>query len=510
MTLRSSDSSDSSPAAPARRGAALAAVCLAALVLPLNFSGGAVATPAIGAALGGSALALAWITNAFMLSFGSLLLAAGALADRHGRKRVFLGGLGLFAAASLGVGLAGSVVAIDLLRALQGVGAAAALAGGTAALAQLYDGAARARAFSLLGTTFGTGLAFGPLAAGVLIERVGWRAIFFGLAALAALAWTVGARCLRESRDPAPGPADRAGALCFSAALAAFTAGLIQGPHSGWHSVPTLALLGAAAALLLGFVRIERRCHRPMLDLSLFRYRRFVGVQLLPVATCYSYVVLLVLLPLRLIGVDGQRASDAGLTLLALSAPMLVVPRVAAALAQRIAPRLLSAAGLALAAVGLYWLSARPPAQALPALLLIGAGTALPWGLMDALSVSVVPKERAGMAAGIFGTLRVAGEGIALASVAALLAGLIQWQLAATAPAATSAALAETAQRLAAGDLAQAAHAGSAASMAQLRQAYVDGFAVLARTLAAITAMSAVAIYLLLGRTTRHSVEVRA
>ncbi|MCW0451538.1 MFS transporter [Xanthomonas sacchari] len=487
-----------------RRGAALAAVCLAALALPLNFSGGAVATPAIGAALGGSALALAWITNAFMLSFGSLLLAAGALADRHGRRRVFLGGLALFASASLGVAVAGSVAAIDLWRALQGVGAAAALAAGTAALAQLYTGAARTRAFSLLGTTFGTGLAFGPLAAGALSERLGWRAIFFGVAAVAALACALAARWLPASRDPAAGPPDRAGALCFSAALALFTAGLIQGPHSGWGSAATLALLGAAALLLLAFVCIERRRSHPLLDLSLFRYRRFVGVQLLPVATCTSYVV--VLLPLRMIGVDGTPAASAGLTLLALSAPMLLVPSLAAVLAQRIAPAWLSAAGLAAAAAGLCWLGARPPAQALPALLLIGAGTALPWGLMDALSVSVVPIERAGMAAGLFGTLRVAGEGIALASVAALLAALVQARLAAVAPLLPHATLANTAQRLVAGDL-SASMAEGALSATQLRLAYAAAFGTLTRVLAAITALAAIAICLLLGRTPQDAVD---
>ena len=119
------------PAGPARRRLAiLAAVCLAALALPLSFSGGAVATPAIGRDLGGSAVALRWITNAFMLTFGSLLMAAGTLADRYGRKRLFALGTAGFALSSLALGLAPSLWAVDLLRAAQGVAAAAALAGG--------------------------------------------------------------------------------------------------------------------------------------------------------------------------------------------------------------------------------------------------------------------------------------------------------------------------------------------------------------------------------------------
>ncbi len=147
----------------------LAAVCLAALVLPLSFSGGAVATPAIGADLGGGPAALNWITNGFMLTFGSSLMAAGALADQFGRKRLFMTGIIAFAVLSLALGFAPSILVVDLLRAGQGFAAAAALAGGTAALAQEFDGPARTRAFSLLSTTFGIGLAFGPLLAGVLI-----------------------------------------------------------------------------------------------------------------------------------------------------------------------------------------------------------------------------------------------------------------------------------------------------------------------------------------------------
>jgi len=149
----------------------LLAVCLAALVLPLSFSGGAVATPAIGRDLGGDATSLTWITNAFMLSFGSLLMAAGALADQFGRKRLFIFGLAGFIATSLAMSLAPSVLVLDLLRALQGIAAAASLSSGSAALAQEFDGHARIRAFSMLGTSFGIGLAFGPLLAGALITH---------------------------------------------------------------------------------------------------------------------------------------------------------------------------------------------------------------------------------------------------------------------------------------------------------------------------------------------------
>ncbi|RUQ46516.1 MFS transporter, partial [Corynebacterium pseudodiphtheriticum] len=144
------------PSTAAQGGyAILIAICLAALVLPMSFTGGAVATPSIGIAFAAHPTQMAWITNAFMLSFGSLLMAAGTLADLYGRKRLFLWGMALFATTSLLLAVAPDIFWLDVLRGVQGVAAAIALASGSAALAQEFDGHARTRAFSLLGTTFG-------------------------------------------------------------------------------------------------------------------------------------------------------------------------------------------------------------------------------------------------------------------------------------------------------------------------------------------------------------------
>ena len=168
--------------------------------MPLSFAGGALATPAIGRDLGGGPQALAWITNAFMLSFGSLLMAAGALADACGRKRVFLGGVGLFVLMSLALGLAPDTIWLDALRAVQGAAAAAALAGGSAALDQAYPDQGRTRAFSLLGTSFGVGLAAGPVLAGALLDTLGWRAVFLSSALVGAVAGDRRAHAARIAR----------------------------------------------------------------------------------------------------------------------------------------------------------------------------------------------------------------------------------------------------------------------------------------------------------------------
>lgn len=241
-----------------------------------------------------------------------------------------------------------------------------------------------------------------------------------------------------------------------------------------------------------------------MLDLSLFRYPRFVGVQVLPMGTCYGYIVLVVLLPLRLIGVEGFNEMSAGLLMLALSSPMLVVPLLAAKLTHWVSAGVLSGAGFLMAATGLYWLSMVGFGGAthliVMPMLLIGMGTGLPWGLMDGLSVSVVPKERAGMATGIFSTTRVAGEGIALAVVGALLAGLMQVSLQHTLPTADGADVAMAAQRLATGDLAHASAILPHAGIPVLKASYADAFGRVLHLLAVITGSCALVVLAFLGR----------
>jgi MFS family permease len=489
----------------------LFAVCLAALMLPLSFSGGAIATPSIGRALGGSAASLTWITNAFMLTFGSLLMAAGALADQFGRKRIFAGGVILFVIFSLASSLASSLVAIDLFRAAQGVGAAAALAGGSAAIAQEFDDHARVKAFSLLGTTFGVGLAFGPVLMGLLVARYGWQSIFVGSGTVGIIAIMLGLPRMRETRDPHAAKLDWQGVASFTAMLSLFTFAIIQGPSFGWTN-PVILTMFAGAALMAGsFVIIESRAARPMLDLTLFRYPRFVGVQLLPTASCYSYVVLLILLPLRFVGIEGLSEIEAGILMLALSALMLFVPYLAAHAARWISPGVLSAVGLLIAAVGVFWLGrATPDVGSLatvspliaalpvaPPMFVIGLGVGLPWGLMDGLSVSVVPKERAGMASGIFNTSKVANEGVALAIVTAALGILTAAGANELAPAsADRTLLPEVAQRVVAGDFSHALEAMPGMDRAALVQSYFQAYQSLSVILTFITASAAAVAFI--------------
>jgi EmrB/QacA subfamily drug resistance transporter len=489
----------------------LCAVLLAAFSMPLSFTGPAVATPAIGAALAGSPIELKWITNAFMLAFGSTLMAAGAIADRAGRRRVFLLGVAGFSLASLALSFAPNLLMLDVLRALQGIAGSAAFAGGAAALAQVFEGQARTRAFSLLGTTFGAGLAFGPLLSGYLIDVLGWRSVFLTVTVITICAFVMGSRYMQESRDPDAKGLDGYGVTTFTAALTFFTYALLLAPETGWSSVPVVSLLIASTITLVAFVNIELRLERPMLDLSLFRYPRFVGVQFLAAAPAYSYVVLQVLLPIRFIGIDGFTALEAGRLMIALSAPMLVLPFVAGMLTRWLSPGTISGVGLTVCAIGLVLLAQFTPGQpvsvAIVPMLIIGIGISLPWGLMDGLAVSVIPKERAGMATGIFSTTRVAGEGIALAVVAAILSTLVASNLVALRelpgvdrlPAAT---FARAGDHLATGNMEHAAALLPMVDREMIIGQYGHAFTSLLYILAGITLVTAAIVFAFLNQRT--------
>ena len=478
--------------------AVLVAVCLASASMPLAFTGPTVALPSIGMALGGSPVSISWATNAYLLTFGSLLLAAGSLADRYGRKLVFTIGTGGFAILSVMLALVPDMTSFNLVRAAEGITAAAAMSAGMAVLAQEFDGPKRLRAFSFVGASFGIGLSVAPIASGYLFETYGWRSIFAVVVGFDLLAFIIGMFAIVETRDPDATTVDWPGCFSFTLALAALTAAILDGPERGWSDPMVLILFGLAAALLTVFIVIERRVARPMLDLSLFRYRQFVGVQVLAAAPAYGFVVLLILLPIRLVGIDGMTASEAGRTMLAMSAPLLILPLLAGSLTRWLSPATLCGLGLLVASAGVFWLGQVPIGAGIaaiaPALLVIGIGISFPWGLMDGLAVSVVPKERAGMAAGIFGTVRVAGEGIALALVTALLTGLAQSQVSDLIP--QPAGASAIALRLATGDLNGASALAPQVPLPILLAGYGHAFSALMICLAAVTLATAVVVFL--------------
>ncbi|WP_390348922.1 MFS transporter [Variovorax boronicumulans] len=487
--------------------------CLTAAVIPLSIAAPAVVIPSINQALGGSTLELTWIVNAYMITYGSATLAAGSLADIHGRKRLWLIGMIIFAMVTAAIPFMPSVLWIDILRLLQGVGAAAAFAGAMAALTQEFSGHARTRVFSLIGTTFGAGAAFGPFLAGLLIDTLNWKWVFFLPALVAVIASFMVKTFARETRDPEATGLDWPGAISFTAGLAILTYGIILAPEKGWGNASVLGFFACAAGLLAAFIMIERRQAKPMLDLSLFTNARFVGVQLLAVAPAYAFIVLLIMLPARFIGVEGYSALEAGQMMIALSSPLLLVPFIAGQLARWFNVGVLAGVGLVIAAIGLiflaYTISDTAHSSRLTAMLVIGIGIGLPWGLMDGLAVSVVPKEQAGMATGIFNAIRLAGDGLAFAAVGAILSASVHSNLLASTsdqvsghPAAN--ALVEASNRLAIGDLQNAMIHLPAIGRTLLMQAYESAFHFQLLVLAVASAATAVVVFFLLGKVKTH------
>src|SRR5436190_17237588 len=265
----------------ARKWWTLGVVSVATFMLLLDITVVNTALPAIQQDLGGSFSDLQWVVDAYTLSLAALVLTAGSLADRFGRRRLFAIGLVIFSVASLVAALSPDPTFLNVSRAVQGIGGAIMFAVSLALVAQEFPaGRERGMAMGIYGATIGIAVAIGPLVGGLLTEGLGWESVFLlnvpiGAAAVAITYWKVA-----ESRDPNATRVDWAGLVSFSTALFMLVLALVRGNDEGWGSPLILSMFGGAALLLAAFAVIERRVAEPMLPLSLFRRRAFTGVQL--------------------------------------------------------------------------------------------------------------------------------------------------------------------------------------------------------------------------------------
>ncbi|WP_019629531.1 MFS transporter [Actinomadura atramentaria] len=409
-----------------RSALVLGVVLTSSLAYPLTITGASVALPGLRAGLSAGPDAAQWAVNAYNVCFAGFLAFAGSLADAVGRRRVLTSGVTLFLAGTIACLTARDIAVFDAARAATGAGAAAATAAGASLLAATFDGPARARAFGLLGTSLGIGLAFGPTLSGLLVDAAGWRAVF---ALPAALTGAVLPFCALLP-DPAPrtGRPDVRGGALFTAALLLLIAVVVQARDLPAWAI-ALGLLGAAT-LTAAFAATERGLTRrgtttPLMDTTLFRDRRFTAYAAAAGTLMGVLVPILVYLPSYLVTVVGLDAGRAGLWTLMLTVPSVVLPGVGAALARR-SPMGLVAGAVALTGTGALALTTiTPNATALSLLipmLLTGAGAGLTTGVVDGLAVSALPADRAGTAAGLFNTARLTVETIALAAAGAVLA----------------------------------------------------------------------------------------
>ncbi len=403
----------------------LTAVSVATFMLLLDITVVNTALPSIQRDLHASFTDLQWVVDAYTLALAALVLTAGSLADRLGRRAVFAAGLGIFAVSSLIAGLASDPTVLNLSRAVQGIGGAAMFAVSLALLAQEFaPGRERGRALGFYGATIGIAVAIGPLVGGAITSGLGWRWVFFlnvpiGLAAIA-----VTLSKLRESSDPNATRIDWAGLVTFSSALFMLVLALVRGNDEGWGSTLILGLFAGSAVLLAAFAVIERRVAEPMLPLELFRGRAFTGVQLAAFAVSASMFALFLYLTLYLQNYLGYSPLQAGLRYLPITLATFFVAPAAGVLLGKVHARLLMAAGLLATGVGLVLMSNLHASDGwtalLPGFIVAGAGVGLLNPVVADVALSVVPKERSGMASGINDTFRQVGVAVGVAAWGAI------------------------------------------------------------------------------------------
>jgi EmrB/QacA subfamily drug resistance transporter len=412
----------------ARKWWTLIAVSVATFMLLLDITVVNVALPSIREDLGASFTDLQWVVDAYALTLAALVLTAGSLADRLGRRRLFAGGLAIFSAASLLCALAPDPTFLNLARAFQGVGGAAMFAVSLALVAQEFPaGRERGTAMGLYGATIGVAVAIGPLVGGALTDSLGWESIFYLNVPIGIAAIAVTYLKLRESRDPNATGVDWAGVATFSGALFLLVLALVRGNDEGWGSSLIVSLFASAGALFAAFLAIERRTTEPMLPLRLFRRRAFTGVQLAAFAVSGSLFALFLYLTLYLQNYLGYSPLEAGLRYLPITLASFIAAPIAGALLSRVPARLMMSTGLAVAGVGLVLMSGIEAGgewtTLLGGFLVAGAGVGFLNPVIADVAVSVVPKEQSGMAAGINDTFRQVGVAVGIAVWGAIFVG---------------------------------------------------------------------------------------
>jgi EmrB/QacA subfamily drug resistance transporter len=430
-----------------------------------------VAIPSIQHQMHGSFSGIQWIVDAYALALAALILTTGSLADRFGRKRMFIAGVVVFTAASALCGAAQSVVQLDLARGLQGVGGAAMFATSLALIAQEFSGRERGTAIAAWGATIGGAVAVGPLLGGVLTEWLSWRWIFIVNVPIGvAVVWQA-QRHVANVRDPDARSADVPGLVTFSGALAALIFALLRGEPEGWTSGLILGCLAAAAALFVAFVVVEARQARPMLDLALFRNAAFCGVSLGTIAIGAGMFAFFVYISIYLQDVLGYSPLGGGLRMLPAPALAFLVPVAVGRYAKQVSAALRLAVGLGIVAVGLALMLLVDTHSGwtalLPGLLVVGFGIGLANPAIGQLALAVAPAERAGMASGINNTCRMGGLAMGVAGLGALLQARIWSTLHPLAPAVPHAAALR---------IATAGPHGPAPLVAAGRAAFVAGF----------------------------------
>lgn len=404
----------------------LGAVAFALFMIMLDNTIVNVALPAIQRGLGADLAQLEWVVNAYALTFAVLMLTGGKLADLFGRRRVFLAGLASFTAASLACGLAATADQLVAFRALQGAGAALMMPATLAIISAAFPPRQRGLAFGIWAGVSAMALAIGPLVGGLLTEHADWSWIFYVNVPVGALAVIAGLVVIGESRDTsAEQSLDLPGLAVSGGALFALTFALVEANQYGWTSPLILGLFGAAVGGLALFVWIESRRRAPMLDLSLFRSRTFVGANIVAFLVTLAMFGVFFFMSLFVQRILDYSPVEAGAIFLPMTLLIIVVAPIAGRLSDRLGSRWLMTGGLSLVAVSLLLFSRLHTTSGfwdlVPGLVIGGLGMASVMTPMTAAAMGSVPVAKAGVSSGVLNTFRQVGGALGIAVMGAIL-----------------------------------------------------------------------------------------
>jgi EmrB/QacA subfamily drug resistance transporter len=412
-----------------RRWWTLGAMSFALFMVMLDNTAVNVALPSIQADFGASLASLEWTVNAYTLTFAVLLVTGGRLGDIFGRRRMFLGGVVVFALASATIGFAPSEGWLVASRALQGVGAAFMMPGTLSIISNAFPPEERGKAIGTWAGVSAIALAAGPLLGGWLTEEVSWRAIFFINLPVAVGAVAVTLFAAEESRDETVGrTVDVPGIAALTVALTALVFALVEGNAWGWSSPGILGLLALSVAAAVAFVAIERRSAAPVVDFDALRSKQFLGANVVAFMVSFGMLAMFFFLALYMQNILGFSPLEAGVRFLPSTVVIIFAGPIAGRLADRIGPRPLMVAGMLIVSASLFWQSRIEVDTSygflLPAFVLMGLGMGLVMSPMSMAAMNAVDRSKAGVASGTLSMFRMVGGTFGVAALGALVASV--------------------------------------------------------------------------------------
>jgi EmrB/QacA subfamily drug resistance transporter len=403
----------------------LGVTCLSVVVVTLDLTILNIALPAISAALHAGTGDLQWLVDAYTLVFAGVMLPAGMIGDRLGRKRLLLAGLVVFLAASLWCALSASAGELIAARALMGLGAGIVFPLSVAVISAAFGDDDRPTAIAILTAAIALALPLGPVLGGLLLQHFSWHSVFWINVPAACLTLAAGAVLMPESRNATAPRLNVRGALLSTGAVTCLVWGFINGPEHGWTALPTWMLLAASAALLAAFFVSERRSANPAIDPALFRDKRFTWGTAATIAVSVALYGILFTEPQYLQSVLGDDPVSAALRLLPMMGGLLAGGGVVGPVVRASGTRLTVAAGLALLAAGLAVLSqvhlATGYAVVATGLSLCGLGTGVSIGAAMNVVMAAAGGDEAGIGASVNSALRNTGGAITVAVLGSVL-----------------------------------------------------------------------------------------